>query len=291
MDKSVTTPENNDTNILDMGGLLDVLLAMKKGDFSKRMPADRTGIAGKISDTLNEIIDADKDFTDELKKTAKEIGDKGKTTYRISDKNGTTKWSTSIELMNNFVDDLIWPLNEISSVINALAKGDFSRGVETENGDKKLTGKFLRIANTINKILDKLKKFSAETIRVLNEMSVYGVLQTEAETKGMDGVWKDVIDNVNDMARIRSRQTLGIKEIVSAISNGDLTKKITVEAKGEILEVKNNINVMVEQLNIFVSEVATLAHEVGIEGKLGSQAHLKNVSGVWKDLIDSINNG
>ncbi len=289
MDKSVTTPGSNDTNILDMGELLDVLLAMKKGDFSKRMPVDRTGIAGKISDTLNEIIDSDKDFTDELKKAAKEIGDKGKTTYRVSDKSGTTKWSTSIESMNDLFDSLIWPLNEISRVINALAKGDFSQIVETENGDKKLAGRYLRTANTINKMLEKLKKFTTETIRILKEMSIDGILRTEAEVKGMYGAWKDVIDNVNEMANVRSSQTLGIKEIMSAISNGDLTKKVTIEAKGEILEVKNNINIMVDLLNAFASEVSTLAYEVGIEGKLGSQAHLKNVRGVWKDLIESIN--
>lgn len=289
MGKSVITPENNDTNILDMKVLLDILSAMKKGDFSVRMPYDRTGIAGKISDTLNDIIEADDNFSAELKKVVRVVGKEGKTSYRIADTGVTGRWSACIESVNSLIADLVLPTNEMARVIGAMAKGDLSQTVETEIEGKKLSGEFLHTANTINKMTEKLNTITSEIRRVAKDIGSDGKLGSKAEVKGIGGTWRNLIDSINNMADTRAVQTRNIREIMVAIAEGDLTRKITADAKGEILEVKNTVNSIVDQLRIFASEVIRVAREVGTDGKLGGEARVESIGGIWRDLTDSVN--
>jgi signal transduction histidine kinase/CheY-like chemotaxis protein/HAMP domain-containing protein len=289
MNNLTSFPESGDTNILDLKAMLEVLLAVKKGDFSVRMPYDRTGIAGKISDTLNDIIEADRVFSDKLSKALKTTDAEGKTTYRI-EKNGTVdKWASCIDSVNTLISDLVRPIDEIERVIGAVAKGDLSQTIDTEIEGKKLSGKLLRIADTLNKTVRQLYVFTSEVKKVANQISYEGKLDSKAAVESIDGVWREVGDSINTMVDTRARQTRDIKEIMMAISEGDFTHKITVEAKGEILEVKNTINAMVDQLSSFISEVTRLAREVGTDGKLGGQAKVENVSGAWKGLINGVN--
>jgi signal transduction histidine kinase/CheY-like chemotaxis protein/HAMP domain-containing protein len=289
MDKPLMTPAKGDTDVLDTKELLSVLLSFKKGDFSARMPIDRTGVAGKIADTLNDIIEADSNFSDELTKTVKAVGEEGKVAYRISNNGATGKWLTQIESINSLITDLVQPINEMARVINAVAKGDLAQTVETEFEGRELAGEFLHTANTINKMVRQLNELTSEVKRVAKEISFDGILDSKAVLEDIGGVWRDVSDSINSMAETRARQTRNIKEIIAAVAEGNLTRKITVEAKGEILEVKNTINTMVDQLGTFASEVTRVVREVGTDGKLGSQARVENVGGIWKDLTDSVN--
>ncbi len=289
MDNTIITPGNGDTNTLDMKELLGVLLSIKKGDYSVRMPIDRTGMAGKIADTLNEIIEANNDFSDELDKGVQAVIKEGNTAYRIPNNGGAGRWSACIEAINSLIAGLTQPASEIARVISAVVEGDLTQVVETEIEGKKIAGDFLHIANTINTMVVQLNTLASEVIKVLKEMSADGRLGSQAEVKNIGGIWRDIVDNINSMSNNRAQQTRNIKEIMMAIANGDLTQKITVEVKGEILELKNIINTMVDQLNSFASEVTGAAREVGTNGRLGTQAHVSGVGGTWKDMIDSVN--
>src|SRR5213076_244548 len=191
--------------------------------------------------------------------------------------------------VNNLIGDLVHPTSETARVIGAVAKGDLSQTMALEIEGRPLAGEFLRTAKTVNTMVDQLSSFASEVTRVAREVGTEGKLGGQAKVKGVAGTWKDLTDSVNSMAGNLTGQVRNIAAVTTAVANGDLSKKITVDVKGEILELKNTINTMVDQLNSFASEVTRVAREVGTEGKLGGQAYVPGVSGTWKDLTDNVN--
>ncbi|MBE9008382.1 HAMP domain-containing protein [Fortiea sp. LEGE XX443] len=274
---------------LDLRQLLQTLTAVKKGDFSVRMSVDQTGLAGKIADTLNDIIDQNDRMAIELQRIGNVVGKEGKITERASLEGVRGSWSDCINSVNTLITDLVQPTAETTRVIRAVANGDLSQTIATEIDGKPLKGEFLQTANIVNTMVDRLGSFASEVTRVAREVGTEGKLGVQAEVLGVAGTWKDLTDNVNLMAGNLTGQVRNIAEVATAIANGDLSKKITVDVKGEILELKNTVNTMVDQLNSFASEVTRVAREVGTEGKLGVQAEVRGVAGTWKDLTDNVN--
>jgi HAMP domain-containing protein/signal transduction histidine kinase/CheY-like chemotaxis protein len=274
---------------LDKKLLFNVLSEVKNGNFSVRMPIDQIGISRSICETLNEIIDMNERMTLEFTRAANTIGKQGKLTQRLELPNSRGAWRTSVESCNTLISDLVHPTIEIANVISSVAKGDLSEQMPLEIGGHQLQGEFLRIAREVNDMVKRLNLFSMEVTRVAREVGSEGKLGGQAKVKGVSGVWKDLTDSVNLMGSNLTAQVRNIAEVTTAVAKGDLSKKITVDVKGEILELKNTINTMVDQLNSFSSEVTRVALEVGTEGKLGGQAQVKGVAGTWKDLTDSVN--
>jgi len=269
--------------------LLRVLTEAKNGNFSVRMPIDQVGINGKICDALNDIISMNERMMEEFTKAGNTIGKQGKLTQRIELPNAKGEWSTGVESLNSLISDLVHPTIEIAHVISSVAKGNLSQQMPQEIRGHELQGEFARIAKEVNDMVKQLNLFSMEVTRVAREVGSEGKLGGQAKVKGVAGVWKDLTDSVNQMGSNLTAQVRNIAEVTTAVAKGDLSRKITVDVKGEILELKNTINTMVDQLNSFSSEVTRVALEVGTEGKLGGQAHVKGVAGTWKDLTDSVN--
>jgi HAMP domain-containing protein/signal transduction histidine kinase/CheY-like chemotaxis protein len=274
---------------LDERQLLMALTALKKGDFSVRLPLEWTGLAGKIADTFNEVIELNERMANELDRLGRVVGKEGRISERASLGHVAGSWSDAIDSVNALVSDLVHPTRETARVIGAVAKGDLSQSMALEIDDRPLEGEFLRTAKTVNRMVDQLGSFASEVTRVAREVGTEGKLGGQAKVKGVAGTWKDLTDNVNLMASNLTGQVRNIADVTTAVANGDLTKKITVDVKGEFLELKNTINTMVDQLRSFASEVTRVAREVGTEGKLGGQAKVEGVSGTWKDLTDNVN--
>jgi len=224
---------------LDAGVLLKVLEDFKRGDFSVRMPHDWTGVAGKVADSLNEIIAANQRMGQELQRVGRVVGKEGRITARASDGNLGGGWSASVDSVNELIEDLIRPTSEITRVISAVAGGDLSQTVPMEIDGRGLQGQFLRTAKTVNTMVDQLNAFAGEVTRVAREVGTEGKLGGQARVKGVGGVWKDLTENVNLMAGNLTAQVRNIAEVTTAVANGDLSKKITVDVRGEILELKN----------------------------------------------------
>ncbi|MBE9092749.1 HAMP domain-containing protein [Tychonema sp. LEGE 07203] len=269
--------------------LLKTLVAVKKGDFSARMPINQTGIAGKIADELNDIIELNQRMAAELDRIGTVVGKEGQISERATIGSAEGSWAASVNSVNTLITDLVQPTSETARVIRAVAKGDLSQTILLEIEDRPLKGEFLQTAQIVNTMVDQLSSFASEVTRVAREVGNEGKLGVQAEVQGVAGTWKDLTDSVNSMACNLTAQVRNIAEVTTAVANGDLSKKITVQVKGEILELKNTINVMVDQLNSFASEVTRVAKEVGSEGKLGGQADVRGVAGTWKDLTDSVN--
>ncbi|MEG4996946.1 HAMP domain-containing protein [Microcoleus sp. B4-D4] len=269
--------------------LLRTLVAVKKGDFSARMPIDQTGLAGKIADELNDIIELNQRMAAELDRIGAVVGKEGKIAQRATIGNVEGSWAASVNSVNTLITDLVQPTSETARVIRAVAKGDLSQTIPLEIEERPLKGEFLQTAKIVNTMVDQLSSFASEVTRVAREVGTEGKLGVQAEVEGVAGTWKDLTDSVNSMAGNLTAQVRNIAEVTTAVANGDLSKKITVDVKGEILELKNTINVMVDQLSSFSSEVTRVAREVGTEGKLGVQAEVQGVAGTWKDLTDSVN--
>jgi HAMP domain-containing protein len=274
---------------LDPTQLLRVLSDFKKGDFSVRMPVDQTGLAGKIYDTLNEVIERNERMEEEFRRLSTVVGKEGKIKQRAFLHSAGGSWAGCVESVNTLVEDLVQPNTEVARVIGAVAKGDLSQTMSLEVSSRPLTGEFLRTAKIVNTMVDQLSTLASEVTRVAREVGTEGKLGGQAQVKGVGGIWKDLTDNVNFMAGNLTAQVRNIAEVTTAVAKGDLSKKITVDVKGEILELKNTINTMVDQLSTFASEVTRVAREVGTEGKLGGQAVVKGVAGTWKDLTDNVN--
>src|SRR4051795_11152946 len=275
---------------LNKSMLLHVLIAFKKGDFSVRLPSDLEGIDGKIADAFNEAIELNERMAGELERLSRVGGKEGKLSSRANIGGEVTgAWKDSVNSVNVLISDLVYPISETSRVIGAVAKGDLSQTMSQEIEGRPLAGEFLRSAKTVNTMVEQLGSFAAEVTRVAREVGTEGKLGGQAKVKGVAGTWKDLTDSVNSMAANLTGQVRNIAAVTTAVANGDLSKKITVDVKGEILELKNTINTMVDQLRSFASEVTRVAREVGTEGKLGGQARVEGVSGTWKDLTDSVN--
>jgi len=269
--------------------LLTALLALKKGDFSARLPLDLPGMDGKIADVFNEVVGLNQRMAEELERLSRVVGKEGKISQRAEMGDVTGSWKASVDSVNTLISDLVYPVSETSRVIGAVAKGDLSQSMAMEIEGRPLAGEFLRTARTVNTMVEQLGSFAAEVTRVAREVGTEGKLGGQARVKGVAGNWKDLTDSVNTMAANLTAQVRDIAQVTTAVANGDLSKKITVDVKGEILELKNTINTMVDQLRSFASEVTRVAREVGTEGKLGGQADVKGVAGTWKDLTDSVN--
>jgi HAMP domain-containing protein/signal transduction histidine kinase/DNA-binding response OmpR family regulator len=284
-------PQRVHPDELDNRELLRILSEVKNGNFAVRMPVDQVGVNGKICDTLNDIITLNEILMSELTKAGKTIGKKGILSHRVElPKYARGGWNEGVEAINGLISDLVHPTIEIAHVISSVAKGNLSQEMTLQIGDHVLQGEFARIAREVNDMVKQLNLFSAEVTRVAREVGSEGKLGGQATVKGVGGVWKDLTDSVNQMAGNLTAQVRNIAEVTTAVAKGDLSKKITVDVQGEILELKNTINTMVDQLNSFSSEVTRVAREVGTEGKLGGQAEVQGVAGTWKDLTDSVNN-
>jgi len=283
---------NNMTDMaeqLDVKLLLSTLMALKKGDFSVRMPSDWTGVSGKIADTLNDIIETKEKMVETVTEVSRVVGREGHLTQRADVPGVVGGWATIISSVNTLIDDLVRPTTEMARVIGAVAKGDLSQTMALEVDGHPLKGQYLRAAQTANTMVEQLSSFSSEVTRVAREVGTEGKLGGQAQVKGVAGTWKDLTDSVNSMAGNLTSQVRNIAEVTTAVANGDLSKKITVDVRGEILQLKDTINVMVDQLRSFASEVTRVAREVGTEGKLGGQAYVPGVGGTWKDLTDNVN--
>jgi HAMP domain-containing protein/signal transduction histidine kinase/CheY-like chemotaxis protein len=281
--------EYEDSSLLDDKELLRILLQVRNGNFAVRMPIGEVGVKGRVFDTLNEIISLNEEMMREFTKAGNTIGKQGKLTQRIEVPNAKGSWATGVDSLNTLISDLVHPTIEIAHVISSVAKGNLSQNMPLEIGGHTLQGEFSRIAREVNDMVKQLNLFSMEVTRVAREVGSEGKLGGQAKVKGVAGVWKDLTDSVNRMGSNLTAQVRNIAEVTTAVAKGDLSKKITVDVKGEILELKNTINTMVDQLNSFSSEVTRVALEVGTEGKLGGQAHVRGVAGTWKDLTDSVN--
>ncbi|MGE0274295.1 MAG: HAMP domain-containing protein [Nitrospiraceae bacterium] len=269
--------------------ILQALKAVKKGDFSVRLPVEWTGLMGKIADELNGIIELNAMFADEFKRVSHVVGKKGQLSERASVTEAIGAWKVNIEAVNGLIDDLVRPTTEMARVIGAVAKGDLTQSVALEADGHPLRGEFLHTAKTVNSMVGRLDAFAAEVTRVAREVGTEGKLGGQAVVPGVAGTWKDLTDSVNSMASNLTNQVRNIADVTIAVANGDLSKKITADVRGEILQLKDTINTMVDQLRSFAAEVTRVAREVGTEGKLGGQAVVPGVAGTWKDLTDSVN--
>ncbi|HTC20556.1 MAG TPA: HAMP domain-containing protein, partial [bacterium] len=283
---NIESPESDSLDILQ---LLQTMMALKKGDFSVRLPLDWTGVAGRIADTFNYVVERNERMAKELERLSRAVAKEGKINQRALLGEFEGSWSEMMESVNTLIDELVRPTSEMSRVIGAVAKGDLSQEAALEVGGRALEGEFLQTARTINTMVAQLKSFASEVTRVAREVGTEGKLGGQAIVPDVAGTWKDLTDNVNLMASNLTGQVRNIAEVTIAVANGDLSKKITADVRGEILQLKETINTMVDQLRSFASEVTRVAREVGTEGKLGGQAIVPGVAGTWKDLTDNVN--
>jgi HAMP domain-containing protein len=274
------TTSEVDEQRLDARALLQVLTAVKKGDFSVRLPSGWTGVDGKIADTLNDIIDLLAESTTEMERVSRVVGKEGRLSQRAVLPNAGGAWKNRINAVNHLIEDLVRPTTEMARVIGAVAKGDLSQTVALEAEGQPLRGEFLRTAKMVNAMVKQLAAFAAEVTRVAREVGTEGKLGGQAQVRDVSGVWKDLTESVNMMAGNLTAQVRNIADVTIAVANGDLSKKITVDVRGEFLQLKDTINTMVDQLRSFAAEVTRVAREVGTDGKLGGQAEVRNVSGV-----------
>ncbi|HLJ63702.1 MAG TPA: HAMP domain-containing protein, partial [Stellaceae bacterium] len=273
----------------DLHELLDVLQAMSVGDFSVRLPVGKTGLVGKIADRFNEIVAANERMAKELEEVGEVVGREGQTRRRVRFGRSQGAWGEMESSVNTLIDDLLWPMTTVTRAIGAVARGDLLQTVQLEVDGRKLKGEFLRSATIVNTMITQLSVFTSEVTRVAREVGTDGKLGGQAQILEVTGVWKDLTESVNSMASNLTAQVRNIADVTIAVANGDLSKKITVDVRGEILQLKEAINTMVDQLRSFASEVTRVAREVGTEGKLGGQALVPGVAGTWKDLTDSVN--
>ena len=272
-----------------MQDLLHALQAMRAGDFSVRMTGDHVGIEGKIADTFNEIVAANQRMAQQLERVGQVVGREGKTRQRVKFDLSSGSWADMEGSVNTLIDDLLWPTREVTRAVAAVAQGDLLQTVKLDVEGRPLGGEFLQSANIVNTMIKQLSVFTSEVTRVAREVGTEGKLGGQAQVPEVTGVWKDLTESVNSMANNLTGQVRNIAEVTIAVANGDLSKKITVDVRGEILQLKEAINTMVDQLRSFASEVTRVAREVGTDGKLGGQAIVPGVAGTWKDLTDSVN--
>ncbi len=281
--------ELSHAEFLDRRELVGALRKLRRGDFSVRLSEDLPGTDGEIARLFNEVVTLEEQLTSEFERLSVVVGKEGKISQRGRVRGATGGWEAKLRAVNELIEDMVQPTAEVARVIGAVAKGDLSQAMTVEIDGRRLRGEFLRIGKIVNTMVEQLGSFASEVTRVAREVGTEGKLGGQANVKGVAGTWKDLTDNVNAMATNLTGQVRNIAEVTTAVASGDLSKKITVEVKGEILELKNTINVMVDQLNSFASEVTRVAREVGTEGKLGGQARVEGVAGTWKDLTDNVN--
>ena len=269
--------------------LLEALRAAQRGDFAVRLPTRGNGVIREIASAFNGVLAMNEALTQEMVRVARVVGREGRMTERVSLGQVKGGWAAGAGAINALIGDLVQPTTEVARVISAVANGDLKRKMALEIEGQPVKGEFLRIGTTVNSMVDQLNSFASEVTRVAKEVGTDGKLGGQAAVPEAAGIWRDLTDNVNLLANNLTAQVRNIAEVTTSVAKGDLSKKITVDAKGEVLELKNTVNTMVDQLNSFAAEVTRVAKEVGTEGELGGQAYVKGVSGVWKDLTDNVN--
>ncbi len=273
----------------DLSIVLAALQTMRNGDFSVRLPGSWTGLSGKIADTFNDIVAANQQMAQELNRVGQVVGKEGRTRERLKFHEARGAWGQMEASVNTLVEDLLRPTTEVTRAIAAVAQGNLTQTVRMDVDGRPLEGEFLRSADIVNRMIQQLSVFTSEVTRVAREVGTDGKLGGQALVPGVAGTWKDLTDSVNSMASNLTGQVRNIAEVATAVASGDLSRKITVDVRGEILQLKEAINTMVDQLRSFASEVTRVAREVGTDGKLGGQAVVPGVAGTWKDLTDSVN--
>ena len=274
---------------LQLPDLLHALRAMRNGDFSVRIAGDRDGVLGKIADTFNEIVAANERMAQQLDRVETVVGREGSTRQRVKLALTNGAWGEMESSVNSLIDDLLWPTTEVTRAIAAVAQGDLTQSVRLDANGRPLQGEFMRSATIVNTMIMQLKVFTSEVTRVAREVGTEGKLGGQAQVREVAGVWRELTESVNSMASNLTAQVRNIAEVTIAVASGDLSKKITVDVRGEILQLKEAINTMVDQLRSFAAEVTRVAREVGNDGRLGGQAVVPGVAGTWKDLTDSVN--
>jgi HAMP domain-containing protein/CheY-like chemotaxis protein len=278
------------TTGLDHRQILSALRAFKRGDFDVKLREDLVGVDGQIAETFNELVDMVKTIKVEASDVSNAVGKEGQAAKRMRRLSAGGGWADYITAVNEVITDLTGHANEIARVVTAVARGDLEQTMELEDGGRgPRRGEFLRHARIVNGMVARLSQFGSEVTRVAQEVGGEGKLGAQARVQGVSGVWKDLTDSVNLMASNLTSQVREIARVTTAVAQGDLTKTITIDVKGEILELKNTMNTMVEQLRAFANEVTRVAREVGTEGRLGGQATVRGVSGVWRELTESVN--
>ncbi|HEY6171158.1 MAG TPA: HAMP domain-containing protein, partial [Candidatus Kapabacteria bacterium] len=264
--------------------IAEVTTAFAKGDLSRQITVDVKGEILELKNTINTMVDQLNSFGSEVTRVAREVGSEGKLGGQAQVEGVAGTWKDLTDSVNQMASNLTSQVRNIAEVTTAVAKGDLSRKITVD-----VKGEILELKNTINTMVDQLNSFGSEVTRVAREVGSEGILGGQANVPGVGGTWKDLTESVNKMASNLTAQVRNIAEVTTAVANGDLSRKIAVDVKGEILELKNTINTMVEQLRGFASEVTRVAREVGTDGKLGGQANVPGVAGTWKDLTDSVN--
>ena len=272
------------TSAIDVRSVLFAMQAVRAGDFSVRLPGDRTGLEGKFSDTFNDIVDTCERMSRELKQMGQTVGREGKTQRRAKFGRSGGAWGEMETSINTLIDDLLWPTAEVTRAVAAVARGDLSTTMRLDVEGRPLEGEFLRAATIVNTMVKQLGVFTDEVTRVAREVGTEGKLGGQAEVREVGGVWKELTESVNSMASNLTAQVRNIADVTIAVASGNLSRKITVDVRGEILQLKEAINTMVDQLRTFASEVTRVAREVGTDGRLGGQAVVPGVAGTWKDL-------
>ncbi|MEO7503702.1 MAG: HAMP domain-containing protein, partial [Sphingomicrobium sp.] len=269
--------------------MITALRRLRRGDFTVRLSEDGPDADNEIAMLFNEAVGLNQQITEEFERLSKVVGKEGKIGHRAKVRGATGGWDTKLRAFNDLIDDMVQPITEVARVIGSVAKGDLSQSMAVEIDGRALKGEFLRIGKVVNTMVEQLASFTSEVTRVAREVGTEGKLGGQAQVRGVAGTWKDLTDNVNLMAANLTGQVRNIADVTTAVARGDLSKKITVDVKGEILALKNTINTMVDQLNGFASEVTRVAREVGTEGKLGGQARVEGVAGTWRDLTENVN--
>jgi HAMP domain-containing protein/signal transduction histidine kinase/CheY-like chemotaxis protein len=270
--------------------LLRALRAAERGDFSVRLDEEGAdGVMREIAASFNAVVERNDRLTREIVRVEEVVGREGRMKERASLPGAQGGWATGISSFNALIGDLVQPTTEVARVINAVAAGDLTHKMVLEIEGQPVKGEFLRIGTTVNAMVAQLRAFAAEVTRVAREVGTDGKLGGQAAVPEGAGIWRDLTDNVNQLAANLTAQVRNIADVTTSVAKGDLSKKITVDARGEVLELKNTVNTMVDQLNSFAAEVTRVAREVGTDGKLGGQAEVKGVSGAWKDLTDNVN--
>jgi HAMP domain-containing protein/signal transduction histidine kinase/DNA-binding response OmpR family regulator len=269
--------------------LLAAMLDFRDGNFAVRLPSGLSGIDGKLADTFNDIASIADRRAREIARVSRMVGKEGLVKERLNMAGMVGTRAEETAAVNELIDDLVWPTIEVTRAVGAVAKGDLGQAMSLEVNGRPLEGEFLRSAKLVNKMIDQLSVFTAEVTRVAREVGTEGKLGGQAKVKGVSGVWKDLTESVNQMAGNLTAQVRNIADVTIAVASGDLSKKITVDVRGEILQLKEAINTMVDQLRSFAAEVTRVAREVGTDGRLGGQAVVPGAAGTWKDLTDSVN--
>jgi HAMP domain-containing protein/CheY-like chemotaxis protein/signal transduction histidine kinase len=273
----------------NLRSLLLALQSARNGDFSIRLPSDWLGLYGKVADAFNDIISINQRMSQQLHFAGQYVGREGKTRHRVQFGAAYGAWGDMEVSVNALIDDLLWPTTEVTRTIEAVARGNLLESMRLDVDGRPLQGEFLRSATIVNTMIKQLRVFTSEVTRVAREVGIDGKLGGQAQVSEVSGVWRDLTESVNSMASNLTAQVRNIAEVTIAVAHGDLSKKITVDVRGEILLLKEAINTMVDQLRSFAAEVTRVAREVGTEGRLGGQAVVPGVAGTWKDLTDNVN--